>query len=107
MDDRYRGVFGMRRVVFINQADLDMLGLKAGAWVDISSVWDDGVERRAERFLLVAYDIPRGCIGAYYPETNGLVPLSSVADGAGTPTSKSIPVLLHPCADVAPLEAAP
>jgi molybdopterin-dependent oxidoreductase alpha subunit len=107
MDDRYRGVFGMRRVVFINQADLDMLGLNAGAWVDISSVWDDGVERRAERFLLVAYDIPRGCIGAYYPETNGLVPLSSVADGAGTPTSKSIPVLLHPCTDVAPLEAAP
>jgi molybdopterin-dependent oxidoreductase alpha subunit len=106
MDDRYRGVFGMRRVVFINQADLDMLGLKAGAWVDISSVWDDGVERRAESFLLVAYDIPRGCIGAYYPETNPLVPLSSVADGAGTPTSKSIPVLLHPCADVAPLEAA-
>jgi anaerobic selenocysteine-containing dehydrogenase len=105
MDDRYRGVFGMRRVVFINQADLDMLGLEAGAWVDISSVWDDGVERRAEGFLLVAYDIPRGCIGAYYPETNPLVPLSSVADGAGTPTSKSIPVLLHPCADVAPLEA--
>jgi molybdopterin-dependent oxidoreductase alpha subunit len=106
MDDRYRGVFGMRRVVFINQADLDMLGLDAGAWVDISSVWDDGVERRAERFLLVAYDIPRGCIGAYYPETNPLVPLSSVADGAGTPTSKSIPVLLHPRADVTPLEAA-
>jgi hypothetical protein len=42
----------------------------------------------------VEYDIPRGCLGAYYPETNPLVPLSSVADGAGTPTSKSIPVLL-------------
>jgi anaerobic selenocysteine-containing dehydrogenase len=96
LDDRYRGVFGMRRVVFIHRNDLAMLGLKAGEKVDITSVWDDGVERRADGFLLVEYDIPRGCIGAYYPETNPLVPLASVAVGAGTPTSKSIPVLLHP-----------
>jgi anaerobic selenocysteine-containing dehydrogenase len=89
-------VFGLRRVVFINQEDLRMLGLQAGGMVDITSVWDDGVERRADGFLLVEYDIPRGCVGAYYPETNPLVPLSSVATGAGTPTSKSIPVLLHP-----------
>jgi molybdopterin-dependent oxidoreductase alpha subunit len=94
MDDRYRGVFGMRRVIFINQLDIDMLGMKAGDWVDVESVWEDGVERRAGGFMLVTYDIPRGCIGAYYPETNPLVPLNSVADGAGTPTSKSIPVLL-------------
>jgi molybdopterin-dependent oxidoreductase alpha subunit len=94
LDDRYRGVFGMRRVIFINQADIDMLGMTAGDWVDVQSVWDDGIERRADGFMLVAYDIPRGCIGAYYPETNPLVPLASVADGAGTPTSKSIPVLL-------------
>jgi molybdopterin-dependent oxidoreductase alpha subunit len=95
LDDRYRGVFGMRRVVFIHRDDLAMLGLKAGDRVDITSVWDDGVERRADDFLLVEYDIPRGCVGAYYPETNPLVPLASVAVGAGTPTSKSIPVLLH------------
>ena len=96
LDDRYRGVFGMRRVVFIHRDDLAMLGLKAGEKVDVTSVWDDGVERRADGFLLVEYDIPRGCVGAYYPETNPLVPLDSVAVGAGTPTSKSIPVLLHP-----------
>jgi anaerobic selenocysteine-containing dehydrogenase len=95
MDDRYRGVFGMRRVLFANPLDIAMLGLKAGEWVDITSVWDDDVERRADRFMLVEYDIPRGCLGAYYPETNPLVPLGSVADGAGTPTSKSIPVLLQ------------
>jgi molybdopterin-dependent oxidoreductase alpha subunit len=95
MDDRYRGVFGMRRVLFANPLDIEMLGLKAGEWVDITSVWDDDVERRADRFMLVEYDIPRGCLGAYYPETNPLVPLGSVADGAGTPTSKSIPVLLQ------------
>jgi molybdopterin-dependent oxidoreductase alpha subunit len=94
LDDRYRGVFGQRRVLFANRADIDMLGFEVGQRVDITSVWDDGVERRADSFLLVEYDIPRGCLGAYYPETNPLVPLSSVADGAGTPTSKSIPVLL-------------
>ena len=94
MDDRYRGVFGLRRVVFINKEDLAMLGMKNGQYVDMVSVWDDAVERRAERFVLVEYDIPRGCLGAYFPETNGLIPLHSTADGAGTPTSKSIPVLL-------------
>jgi hypothetical protein len=57
-------------------------------------VWDDGQERRAEGFRLVAYDIPRGNLAAYYPETNPLVPLSAVALAAGTPTSKSIPVML-------------
>ena len=71
-----------------------MLGMKNGQYVDMVSVWDDAVERRAERFVLVEYDIPRGCLGAYFPETNGLIPLHSTADGAGTPTSKSIPVLL-------------
>jgi molybdopterin-dependent oxidoreductase alpha subunit len=95
MDDRYRGVFGTRRVVFINKDDLAMLGMAAGEWVDIIGVWDDGVERRADRFLLVEYDIPRGCLGAYYPETNPLVPLNSVALKSGTPTFKSVPVLLQ------------
>jgi molybdopterin-dependent oxidoreductase alpha subunit len=96
MDDRYRGVFGQRRVVFIHAEDIRALGLKDGDWVDLHTVWDDGQERKAERFKLVAYDIPRGNLAAYYPETNPLVPLSSVAENAGTPTSKSIPVVLVP-----------
>ena len=106
LDDRYRGVYGQRRVVFIHAQDIRALGLQDGDWVDIQTVWcddsdsegdnDSGQPRRVERFRLVAYDIPRGNLAAYYPETNPLVPLSAVADGAGTPTSKSIPVLLLP-----------
>ncbi|SPC20615.1 FdhF/YdeP family oxidoreductase [Cupriavidus taiwanensis] len=96
LNDRYRGVFGLRRVVFINPADRERLGLEAGQHVDITSVWDDGVQRRVEDFVLVDYDIPQGCLGAYYPETNPLVPLESTGDGCGTPTSKSVPVLLTP-----------
>lgn len=94
MDDRYRGVFGQRRVVFIHAEDIRALGMKDGDWVDLMTVWDDGQERRADKFKLVAYDIPRGNIAAYYPETNPLVPLSATAIVAGTPTSKAIPVLL-------------
>ena len=94
MDDRYRGVYGHRRVVFINADDLRQIGMKAGDWVDITSLYDDGESRSAKRFLLVAYDIPRGCLASYYPETNGLIPLSSFAIDARTPTSKSIPVKL-------------
>ena len=100
MDDRYRGVYGQRRVVFINAQDIRALGMKDGDWVDIQTVWHDDQQRRVERFRLVAYDIPRGNLAAYYPETNPLVPLSAVADAAGTPTSKSIPVLLVPHREV-------
>jgi molybdopterin-dependent oxidoreductase alpha subunit len=106
-DDRYRGVFGQRRVVFINALDIAELGLKDGDWVDLKTVWDadgpDALERRADRFKLVAYNIPRGNLAAYYPETNPLVPLAAVSLHAGTPTSKSIPVVLVP--HVAPTAA--
>ncbi|WP_036666403.1 FdhF/YdeP family oxidoreductase [Paludibacterium yongneupense] len=95
LDDRYRGVFGQRRGGFIHRDDLAMLGFAPGARVDIHGVAEDGIERVAVGFVLVEYDIPRGSLGAYYPETNVLVPLDSVADGANTPTYKSIPVLLR------------
>ncbi|MCR6662041.1 MAG: FdhF/YdeP family oxidoreductase [Luteimonas sp.] len=96
LDDRYRGVFGERRVLFTHVDDIAALGLKAGDWVDLESLHDDGVKRVAKRFLLVEYDIPRGCLAAYYPETNPLVPLSSYADESRTPTSKSVPVVVTP-----------
>ena len=99
-------MFGQRRVVFINAEDIKALGFKDGDWIDIKTVWEDAgadanQERRANRFKLVAYNIPRGNLAAYYPETNPLVPLASVALNAGTPASKSIPVVLvaHVAAD--------
>ncbi|MFZ6744579.1 FdhF/YdeP family oxidoreductase [Undibacterium sp. JH2W] len=95
MNDRYRGVFGERRVLFINKDDIKALGMHAGDWIDMESLCDDGVQRQAKRFMLVEYNIPQGCLAAYFPETNGLVPLSSFADHARTPTSKSIPVIIH------------
>lgn len=92
LDDRYRGVYGQREVLFIHPDDMGELGLNDGDKVDIETVWHDGITRKVSGFKLVAYDIPRGNLAAYYPETNPLVPLGSVGDGTGTPTSKSVPV---------------
>ncbi|MGO4223364.1 FdhF/YdeP family oxidoreductase [Lysobacter sp. TAF61] len=93
LDDRYRGVHGLRRVCFINAADLERLGFQDGELVDITSVWADG-ERTVTAFRLVEYDIPEGCLASYFPETNALVPLDHHAERARTPASKSIPVRL-------------
>ena len=95
MDDRYRGVFGERRVIFMHPDDIARQGLQAGDWINLISVWQDGITRRADKFMVVAYDIPQGCLSGYYPETNNLVPLESVADDSRTPTSKSIPVIIE------------
>jgi anaerobic selenocysteine-containing dehydrogenase len=93
-DDRYRGVYGSRHVVLVNADDLRERGLTDGDKVDIVSEWDDGVDRRVEGYRVVAYPTPRDCAAAYYPETNVLVPLGSVAEGSNTPTSKSVVVRL-------------
>jgi molybdopterin-dependent oxidoreductase alpha subunit len=95
LDDRYRGVHGGRRVVFVNPDDLAALGLADGDVVDVVSEWSDG-ERRAPRFRVVAYPTARGCAAAYFPEANVLVPLDSTAEGSQTPTSKQLIVRLEP-----------
>lgn len=97
LDDRYRGVFGQRRVLFIHAKDRERLGMSEGAWVDLLGASpDDALVREALGFRLVDHDIPPGCVAAYYPETNVLIPLSSHAVGARTPTSKAVPVRLRP-----------
>jgi molybdopterin-dependent oxidoreductase alpha subunit len=95
LDDRYRGIRSGRRVVFISAADLAELGFADGDHVDLVSEWADGRDRRADRFRLVEYDTPKGCVAAYYPETNPLVPLDSQAAESGTPTSKWVVVRLE------------
>ncbi len=95
LDDRYRGIKNGRRVVFVHPDDIGHLGWKDGDHVDLISVWHDGSERAATDFRIVAYDQPRGCAAAYYPETNPLVPLDSKAEGSNTPTSKSVIIRLE------------
>ncbi|AIA70800.1 FdhF/YdeP family oxidoreductase [Pectobacterium atrosepticum] len=92
LDDRYRGVYGQRKVLFMHPDDIAALGLEDGDLVDIETLWNDGITRIVNGFKLVSYNIPRGNLAAYYPETNPLVPLSSFGDETHTPTSKSVPV---------------
>jgi molybdopterin-dependent oxidoreductase alpha subunit len=99
LDDRYRGIKAGRRVVFVHPDDVRALGLADGDLVDIVSEWRDDVERRATAFRVVAFDTARGCAAAYFPETNVLVPLDSVAETSRTPTSKSIVVRLEKVRD--------
>lgn len=92
MDDRYRGVYGERQVVFVHKDDMKILGAEAGDRVDVIGSHNDGIERIAEDFRLVPYDIPRGCVAGYYPELNVLVPYQAFGDKSFTPASKSVKV---------------
>ncbi|MFV0474430.1 MAG: FdhF/YdeP family oxidoreductase [Pikeienuella sp.] len=96
MDDRYRGVYGARNVVFINPDDLAGLEAKAGDLVDVIGCHEDGRRRECRGFRLAPYDIPLGCLAGYYPEMNELVPHQAVGDKSHTPTSKSVIVRIEP-----------
>jgi len=95
-DDRFRGIYGGRKVLLINPADLARLGLAEGDLVDVRGAACDGAARRVRGLRLVAYDVPAGCIGGYYPECNPLLPLEHHAVGSMVPAAKSISVLLEP-----------
>ncbi len=98
LDDRYRGVKGGRRVVFVNPADIEAFGLSEGDRVDLVSEFTNGdgrlQERTAKDFMVVAYSTPVGNAAAYYPETNALVPLDHTAARSNTPVSKAIVIRL-------------
>ena len=99
LDDRYRGVKGGRRVVFVNPADIERFGLSEGDRVDLVSEFTNGdghmQERRAKDFMVVGYSTPVGNAAAYYPETNPLVPLDHTAARSNTPASKAIVIRLE------------
>jgi molybdopterin-dependent oxidoreductase alpha subunit len=97
MDDRYRGIFGRRDVVFVNAADLEANGLEHGDAIDVETAlnYPSGESRRLTGYTAIAYDIARGSVAAYYPEANCLVPLEHHDPQSGTPSYKSIPVRIR------------
>ncbi|MGD0109451.1 MAG: molybdopterin dinucleotide binding domain-containing protein, partial [Rhodopila sp.] len=106
LDDRYRGVFGGRMVVFMNEADMRRRGIAPASLVEIEALAEDGNRRIVGGFKAKAHDIPPGSIGAYYPETNPLLPLSHYDRKSGTPAAKSIPVVVRPIDAATELPAA-
>jgi molybdopterin-dependent oxidoreductase alpha subunit len=98
LDDRYRGVYNERRVLFMNPKDMEASNYKKMEVVDIHSHYD-GTLRTAQNFLVVPYTIPQGNLAAYFPETNVLVPYNHFADKSKTPISKSIKVKVSKAKD--------
>jgi molybdopterin-dependent oxidoreductase alpha subunit len=99
LDDRYRGIYNGRRVVFLHADDISELELTQGQIVDLTSHFG-GRKRHAEHFMVVPYSIPRRCAAVYFPEGNVLVPIESIATKSGTPVSKFIPVTIAPTENV-------
>ncbi|WP_209444227.1 molybdopterin dinucleotide binding domain-containing protein [Pedobacter borealis] len=91
LDDRYRGIKNERRVVFMNQNDIDGAGLKAGDKVDLFN-YDDGIERIAPLFIIVSYQIPEKNAVTYFPETNVLVGINNVVKESNMPASKYVKI---------------
>lgn len=89
LNDRYRGITNERRVIFMNEKDVVKQGLKKGDIVDLYN-YHDGIERVAHKFIVIPFSIPERCTATYFPETNVLVPIKSVADKSNTPTSKMV-----------------
>lgn len=96
LNDRYRGIYNERRVILMNQQDINKRGFTKEDVVDIYN-YHDGIERIARKFIVVPYPIPETCMATYFPETNVLIPLSSVAEKSNTPTSKLVIVKVRKC----------
>ncbi|CAN7691511.1 FdhF/YdeP family oxidoreductase [Caballeronia sp. LjRoot29] len=92
LDDRFRGIHGNRMVLFMNEHDIDRLGLSPDQEVTVETVAGDGVQRRVTGLKVVRYNVPAGCVGGYYPECNPLLPLWHYAKESKVPAAKSIPV---------------
>ena len=91
LDDRYRGVFGRRDILFMNKEDLIARGLAEGDRLVIAAgIGKDS--REVSGFTAVEYPIPRGSVAGYYPELNVVIPLSFYDKQSGTPAYKGIPV---------------
>ncbi len=101
-DDRFRGIKGTRQVAMMNRFDLAEMGLADGDTVhlvgDAKGSWGDNADCRVEGLRVVQYDIPRGCIGGYYPECNPLIPVAHHAKGSKVPAAKSVPVRVEKAA---------
>ncbi|WP_332871442.1 hypothetical protein [Spirosoma rhododendri] len=79
----------------MHKDDIANLGLYDQQLVDLHSTYY-GKVRTAHKFLIVPYNIPRGCVATYYPETNVLIPIDEVAERSNTPTSKSVVITVTP-----------
>jgi molybdopterin-dependent oxidoreductase alpha subunit len=99
LDDRYRGIYQERRVILMNKEDMEKHRVSDGDNVDLENNFG-GVKRVVRNFIVVEYNIPRRCTATYFPETNALVPLDSIADKSNTPTSKLVIIKIRRSSEI-------
>jgi molybdopterin-dependent oxidoreductase alpha subunit len=100
-DDRYRGIFNGRRVIFMNPEDVMASGFTPGEKIDITSHFQ-GEKREVKKFMIVPYEIPRRCVACYFPEANPLAQIKNIADESKQPVYKSLVVTLQSSSQAQP-----
>jgi len=94
LDDRYRGIYNERRVVLMNEMDMQKAGLEKEEVVHLKSEYQ-GTIRIAKNFKVVPYPVAQSCVVTYFPEANVLVPLAQQAKISKTPASKSVVITIE------------
>jgi molybdopterin-dependent oxidoreductase alpha subunit len=97
-DDRYRGLRGLRTVVFMNEHDMKDRGLGEFDLVDITSHSRDGTQRTVYGYRAVRYEIPPGCAAGYMPELNVLCGIADFSAQSEQPVTKHLVVEVTPAA---------
>ena len=101
LDDRYRGVFGRRDILFMNARDIARLGHAEGDVVDVATALAfERADRVVQGLTIVRYDLPEGCCASYYPETQPLIALEDHDPQSFTPSYKSVPVRIRAAATI-------
>ena len=93
--DRLRGLEGSRDIVLINPREMERAGLREGDVVSLVGDAGDDVPREVSGLTVVAFNLPDGCLGGYYPEMNALVPLWYHDQASKTPAAKGVPVRIR------------
>jgi len=91
-DDRYRGLKGLRTVIFMNEGDMRQRGIDQFSIVDVTSFSKDGSQRTVYGYRAVRYEIPSGCAAGYMPELNVLCGIADVSTQSEQPITKRLVV---------------
>jgi molybdopterin-dependent oxidoreductase alpha subunit len=95
-DDRYRGLKGLRTVIFMNEDDMRERGIEQFDLIDVKSFSKDGTERNVYGYRAVTYDLPAGCTAGYMPELNVLCGIVDVSSQSEQPVTKHLVVAVTP-----------
>jgi molybdopterin-dependent oxidoreductase alpha subunit len=101
-DDRYRGLRGLRTVIFMNANDMRDRGLAEFALIDVTSFSKDGSTRTVHGYRAVQYEILPGCAAGYMPELNVLCGIADFSSQSEQPVTKHLVVEVTSAASKGP-----